>query len=83
MYCTDLLQNSTWIQVINAIPEFMQLCVQLDQKTPHEAFGNTSFTRSVVKAVHDHLNLFIGNRLKTTTFGEILANIVANGFCCK
>ena len=30
----------TWIQVINAIPEFMQLCVQLVQKTPHEVFGN-------------------------------------------
>jgi hypothetical protein len=29
-----------WIQVINAIPEFMQLCVQLVQKTPHEVFGN-------------------------------------------
>ncbi|MEY3881682.1 MAG: hypothetical protein RIQ94_2478, partial [Pseudomonadota bacterium] len=34
----DLL--TTWIQVINAISEFMQLCVQLVQKTPHEVFGN-------------------------------------------
>ena len=29
-----------WIQVINAIPEFMRLCVQLVQKTRHEVFGN-------------------------------------------
>ncbi|MFI3190882.1 hypothetical protein BCS42_00440 [Crenothrix sp. D3] len=32
--------NNSWIQVINAIPEFMQLCVQLVQKTPHKVFGN-------------------------------------------
>jgi len=54
----------------------MRLCVQLVQKTPHEAFGNTSFSRAVVEAGHDCLSLFIGNVLKTTAFGEILANQV-------
>ena len=54
----------------------MRLCVQLVQKTPHEVFGNISFSRAVVEVVHDCLNLFIRNVLKTTTFGEILANQV-------
>ena len=37
---THFQTKEAWIQVINAIPEFMQLCVQLVQKTPHEVFGN-------------------------------------------
>jgi hypothetical protein len=39
-------KDETWIQVINAIPEFMQLYAQLDQKTLNEVF--------------DSLNLFEG-----------------------
>ena len=31
---------NSWIQVINAIPEFMRLCVQVVQKIRHEVFGS-------------------------------------------
>ena len=33
----------TWIQVINAISEFMRLYVHFVQKTQHEVFGNLAF----------------------------------------